>query len=115
MTEKDTQLEAGLASDLNRELDTGTAIKPIIGWVALKHKDDDFGEWSISPKDYFLANGYIPDMKSQLVISGMDEVSDHTLLAKDGSDGKQLLLDAGFEILENPVWYFEKPDYKYIE
>ena len=34
------KLEAGLASDLNRELDTGIAIKPIVGWVALKHKDN---------------------------------------------------------------------------
>jgi len=115
MTEKIEQLEAGLASDLNRELDTGIAIKPIVGWVALKHKDNDFGEWCISPKDYFLKNCHIPDCHAKLNVFGMDEVSDHTLLAKDGSDGKQLLLDAGFEILENPVWYFEKPDYKYIE
>ena len=115
MTEKIEQLEAGLASDLNRELDTGIAIEPVVGWVALKHKNDAFGEWSISPKAYFLANGYIPDMESKLSINGMDEVNDHTLLAKDGSDGRQLLLNAGFEILENPVWYFEKPDYKYIE
>lgn len=109
------KLEAGLASDLNRELDTGIAINPIFGWVALKHKDNAFGEWCISPKDYFLKNSYIPDCHAKLNVFGMDEVSDHTLLAKDGSDGKQLLLDAGFEILENPVWYFEKPDYTYIE
>ena len=97
------------------ELDAGIAMKPIIGWVALKHKDNAYGEWCISPKDYFLKNGYIPDCHAKLNVFGMDEVSDYTLLAKDGSDGKQLLLDAGFEILENPVWYFEKPDYKYIE
>ncbi len=89
--------------------------KIISGWVALKHKDDSFGEWSISPKDYFMKHGYIPDCHANLNVFGMDEVSDHTLLSKDGSDGKQLLIDAGFEILENPVWYFDKPDYKYVE
>jgi hypothetical protein len=109
------QKEAGLASDLNLELDTGIAINPLRGWIALKHKDNDFGEWCISTKDYILKHGYIPDTKAKLNVAGMDEVSDHTLLAKDGSDGKQALLDAGFEILENPVWYFEKPDYKYVE
>jgi len=106
---------AGAFSQLKRELDRGIAMKPLRGWVALKHKDDDFGEWCISPKDYFLKHGHIPDTKAKLNIAGMDEVSDHTLLAKDGIDGKQALLDAGFEILENPVWYFEKPDYKYVE
>lgn len=84
-------------------------------WIALKHKDNSFGEWCISPKEFFLKHGFIPDTKANLNIAGMDEVSDHTLLVKDSSDGKQALLNAGFEILENPIWYFEKPNYVYVE
>lgn len=35
----------------------------------------------------------------------------HTLWAKEGSDGKQMLTEYGFEIIDNPVWYFQKPGY----
>jgi hypothetical protein len=72
----------------------------------MKHPTDDEGCWCISPKEYFDKYGKIPDTKADLTLDGLDEVSDHTLMATDGSDGRQLLLDAGFEILENPKWYF---------
>lgn len=83
----------------------------VSGWIALKHKSDPFGQWSISPRAYFEKHGHIPDSKAKLNVPGMDEVMDHTLVAKDGSDGRELLLAAGFEIEEKPVWYFERPGY----
>lgn len=81
----------------------------ISGWIALKHKTNPFGEWSISPKDYFEQYGRIPDGHANLHLEkeGLDEVMDHTLQARDSSDGRSLLIQAGFEILENPVWYFD--------
>lgn len=81
------------------------------GWIALKHKSNDFGEWSISPKAHFEAHGSIPDGHANLETAGMEEIMDHTLRAKDGSDGRALLLFNGFEIVDNPVWYFDRPGY----
>jgi len=74
-------------------------------WIAVKHKSNCFGEWSIAPKDYFEKYGRIPDCHANLVTPGLEETMDHTQ-AIDDTDGKALLEAAGFEILENPVWYF---------
>lgn len=78
----------------------------ISGWIALKHRTSNFGEWLISPKEYFEKFGRIPDCHANLKVPGMEEVSDHTLKTLDGSDGVSLLLSAGFAIEENPNWYW---------
>lgn len=80
----------------------------ITGWIAMKHKSNGFGEWSISPKAFFEEHGKIPDCHANLIVAGMEEVSDHTLVTRDGSDGRQLLTDAGFEIDNNPAWYYNR-------
>ena len=77
------------------------------GWVAVKHKSSSFGDWCIAPRKYFETHGRIPDWHADLITPGLDEVSDHTLRATDGSDGRALLEASGFFILENPIWYFD--------
>lgn len=77
-------------------------------WVALKHKTSVFGEWCVAPKEYFAKHGRIPDGHANLDVPGMEETKDHTLMAKDGSDGQAILEKAGFEILHNPVWYWSR-------
>lgn len=82
-----------------------------MNYVALKHQDDGFGEWSISPKEYFLEYGKIPDNHANLNVFGMEESQAHMLTAIDGSDGRLNLLNAGLEILDTPIWYFDRSDY----
>ena len=79
----------------------------ITKWIALKHKTNRFGHWSISPKDYFELHGSIPDVHANLEIPGMEETMDHTYVSRDGSDGRPLLIRAGLEICDDPVWYFD--------
>lgn len=85
--------------------------KVISGWIALKHKTSSFGQWCISPKAYFDEYGRIPDYHAKLKVPGMEEVMDHTLAALDDSDGRDLLVATGFEIVDNPEWYFQRPGY----
>lgn len=85
------------------------------GWIALKHPTDKFGEWSISPKSYFEEHGHIPDGKANLNVPNMEEAQDHTLTTLDGTDGRNHLKAAGIEIADNPVWFFEKSNYKQAE
>lgn len=73
-------------------------------YVAVKHKEDAFGEWSLSPKDHFIMYGHIPYARSELTIPNMEEVGYHTFKTLDGSDGIAHLKDANIEILENPNW-----------
>lgn len=82
----------------------------IKNWVAIKYPSNPFGEWSVSPSAYFKKHGSIPDTHAfdGYKIAGLDEVMDHTLLATDGSDGRQSLIRAGFTIIEDPKWYFMK-------
>lgn len=81
----------------------------LIDWIATKHKSNGFGEWSISPKEYFLTFSSIPDCHANLETPGLEEVMDHTLRTTlNGDDGKDLLVSLGFEILENPIWYFDR-------
>lgn len=84
-------------------------------WVAVKHPSTAYGQWLVSPKDFFLTYKHIPDCHANIMISGMEEVSDHTYAALDGSDGRELLIQAGLEILDNPVWYFQVPGYVEVE
>lgn len=79
----------------------------IQGWIATKHKSNGFGEWSISPKAFFIDHQRIPDGHAQLETPGLEEVMDHTLRATDGSSGRELLEQLGFEIIDNPIWYFD--------
>jgi hypothetical protein len=82
--------------------------KPAEGWVALKHKTSPDRQWCISPKSYFEQHGSIPDCHANLSLSGVDEVMDHTLAVTAEGDDRQHLESLGFEILDNPVWYFDR-------
>ena len=73
-------------------------------YVAVKHTDDTFGEWSLSPKTHFIMYGYIPYTRSGLSIPNMEEVAYHTFKTLDGSDGIAYLKAANIEILETPNW-----------
>ena len=77
--------------------------------TAIKSKNPIYNnEWCITPKWYFRLYGRIPDTKSQMDLEGFDEIMDHVFLAKDGSDGLSLLKKHGIEILDNPVWYYNR-------
>ena len=78
-------------------------------YIAVKHKSQDFGEWCVTPKDYFDACGRIPDSHSDLDIPGMEEVCDSTYRSTDGSDGVASLLAVGIVVEENPVWWWDEP------
>lgn len=80
--------------------------------IAIKHNTSVYGEWCICPLDFWLKRACIPDSHLNIRIFGMEEVSDHTYITKDGSDGIELLKMNGIEIINNPVWYFQKPNYK---
>ena len=82
------------------------------GWIAVKHHSNVYGEWCIAPKDYFDKHGRIPDTHANRKIEGMEEVMDHCYRVKGYGDGRYELTRAGYEILENPVWYFQRPGYK---
>lgn len=84
----------------------------ITNWIALKHPTSEFGEWCISPKSFFEKRGYIPDCYANLHVPGMEEVMDHTLAALDNTDGRDHLVAAGFEIIDDPVWYFQREGYQ---
>lgn len=80
-------------------------------WIALKHRTNEYGQWSISPRAFFSQHGFIPDGHANLLTPGLEEVADHTLQVLDDSDGRERLVQAGFTIEDNPMWYFERPGY----
>ena len=87
--------------------------KPPKGWVAMKHSTSQDRYWCIAPKAYFDAHGRIPDTHANLGLPGVDEVSDHTLWVKpeSGKNDRKYLESLGFEILDDPLWYFKRPAY----
>lgn len=80
----------------------------ITGWVAVKHISNGFGEWCIVPKAFFEANGFVPATKANLEVPGMEEILPSTLKPLDDSDGVSLLLAAGFEIDNDPNWFYKR-------
>jgi hypothetical protein len=78
-------------------------------WVAMKNPtEEEFESWCISPKVFFLKNGFIPSCHADIDIDGLEEIMDHTYSVKARRNGKNCLKKAGFEILKDPIWYFDK-------
>ena len=73
-------------------------------YFALQSPDDE-DEWCICPKDFWEKNRYIPDYECDLKISGFYQCSEHIFEARV-ENPKETLEKLGFEILDNPDWYF---------
>jgi len=88
-------------------------------WIAIGEN----GLWNIAPKVFWEKNSCIPDFNLNFEIIGFEEVQEHTLLYVKGMDvdwdkeqwgdgqkeiEEKALKELGFEILENPVWYYDK-------
>lgn len=88
-----------------------SAYKPFGPWVALQHNDHkDDGYWSIAPKPFWDAFGKIPDWSVGDMIesfSGWWECMDHTL-ETSVNNPRQSLIEAGFEIVDDPTWWFDR-------
>jgi hypothetical protein len=82
-------------------------------WVAVKHKITRDGYYLITPLDYFLEKGSIPDSKSGLKLEGLEEVSDHEVTAKPGYNTETQLALCGIEILTDPIWYFDPRHHRF--
>lgn len=79
--------------------------------IAIRNKD--YNEWLLTPINYWLENFHIPDSHLNLKIKGMEEVADHTYIPlSDNGDGAARLIEAGVLIVNNPEWYYQKPNYK---
>jgi hypothetical protein len=88
-------------------------------WVAIFSAEDDFnydaedGEesdwveevWSVAPKPFWAANGFIPDTCLGFNIPGFYECEEHKLSPKmKKTDCEQAFRKLGFQIVKNPVW-----------
>ena len=78
------------------------------GWVAVKHPSNRHGEWCVAPKEFWERNHYVPDTCLTLDVPGFDEVQEHTIVARDGSDGRAQLESLGFLVLDDARWYFQR-------
>lgn len=80
-------------------------------FVAMPHFDEDYkGKWCIAPKVFWENNACIPDWSTGFNVPGFRECCEHTFEPLEGVDGIEVseLRLLGFEVLENPVWHFDR-------
>lgn len=75
-------------------------------YVAMKNPHEE-GSWCVCPKTFFLKNGHLISENADFEIDGMFEIEEHTFEAEGKKDPKKCLVKAGFEILEDPIWYWD--------
>jgi len=102
--------------DLQEEINAAIQLErayycPFGKWIATPYNSLP-RSWSIIPKSFFERFGKIPDWHVGCFVDylpGWSECANHIIQYDDTIvDPKQSLIDAGFEIVEDPVWYFNR-------
>ena len=81
-------------------------------WIAFHEKENEWDDrcWYFLPKDYWDANGTIPDGGREPKIDGFYTHTEWTWeTPMELSEAIEHVKSIGFEVLENPRWWYDRP------